>query len=161
MNKLFLITLTIGLFFASNIRAESIYSDKQAGINASMSYGFEMEEIGIRGGINYFLKENMRLGGDFTYWLRKTRVRMDRTAMEINLYSHYIFLEHNDLMIYGTGNLGIHYERLSRNGFSESSREVGIALGVGGEYNLGPVSVFAEQKFLFYNKFSLGVRFYF
>lgn len=168
MKKILLGLFVIGVLCVSNINAQGTFSSGQLAINAGISYGFDMEEIGIRAGATYFLNEKMRVGGDFTYWLLESIAHIDQTALEINGNFNYIFYDENSLMFYAIGTLGLHYVKVSYDSEwgsgDHSDTEVAFGLGVGGEYNLGSVSIFAEPKFMLsgfdQTKFNLGVRIY-
>ncbi len=169
IKKALLTLFVIGFFCLSNVNAQGSFQAGQLALNAGISYGFELEELGIRAGATYFLNEKMRVGGDITYWLLESHAGIDQTALEINGNFNYIFYDQNGLMIYGIGTLGIHYVKVSMDfgewGSSDhSDTEVGIGLGIGAEYNLGAVSIFAEPKYMLSGfdqaKFNIGVRIY-
>lgn len=164
-----LVFFTIGLLCVSSIKAQDDNAAGQMAINVGLAYGLDMEELGLRAGMTYFLNEDMRIGGDITYWLLESHEGFDQTALEINGNFNYIFYNENDLMFYGIGTLGIHYVSFSYDmgefgSGSESDTDIGLALGAGGEYNLGSVSVFAEPKLFLSGfdqaKFNFGVRIY-
>lgn len=153
----------------SQTNAQSNYQEGQIGISGGISYGFDIEDLGIRAGVTYFLNETMRVGGDITYWLVDTPSGMSATYLEFNGNFNYIFYAENDLMFYGIGALGIHYASISYDdnhwgGGDYSDTDLGLAVGVGLEYNLGSVSLFAEPKIFLSGfdqaKFNAGVRFY-
>ncbi len=167
MKKISKITLAIfaaGLLSVSNINAQS-YDAGQMNINAGLSYGFDIEELGLRAGMGYFLNENMRIGGDITYWL----IDSDVVYLEFNGNFNYIFYDEDELMFYGIGALGIHYWKFDWDmgdfgSGSESDTDLGLGLGAGGEYNLGAMALFGELKIFLSGfdqpKFNFGVRFY-
>lgn len=169
IKKIFLALTAIGFLCLTGVNAQGTYNSGQLAINAGISYGFDMEELGLRAGATYFLNDKMRVGGDLTYWLLESYAGFDQTALEINGNFNYIFYDNNDLMFYGIGTLGIHYVKVSFDmgefGSGDTSdSELGFGLGIGGEYNLGAVALFAEQKFMLAGfdqpKFNLGVRIY-
>lgn len=174
--KLFAMVFALAVLFAASgpqANAQTEYQEGQIAISGGISYGFDIEDLGLRVGATYFLNENMRVGGDITYWLVDTPSGMSATYLEFNGNYHYIFYAENELMIYGIGALGIHYMSVSYdddfwNGWGGtadfSDTELGLGLGVGIEYNLGSVSLFAEPKIFLSGfdqlKFNAGVRFY-
>jgi hypothetical protein len=166
MKKLKKITIALltGLISVTGALAQRPYDEGQLAVNAGFTYGFDLEELGLRAGMTYFLNENMRAGGDFTYWFLGPVAGIDRTGLEINGNFNYIFYSENELMLYGIGTLGLHYFRASFGNLSESDTELAFGLGIGGEYNIGAVSIFAEPKFMFSGfdqaKFNFGVRLY-
>lgn len=64
----------------------------------------------------------------------------------INLNGHYIFTAENEYHIYGLGGLNLATAEPSVPGDSES--ELGINLGVGGEYHLENFSLYSELKYV-------------
>lgn len=149
-------------------QAQTEFEKGQMAINAGISYGFDIEELGLRGGLTYFLTPEMRIGGDLNYWLVESPSGGSSTFLEINANFNYIFYNENDMILYGIGSLGIHYARVKFTFFgetiSESDSELGLGIGGGFEYNLGPVSVFAEPKLFLTGfdqlKLNIGVRYY-
>ncbi len=175
MKQLVIVFVTVAFFAVSGLpaNAQSNYEEGQIAISGGISYGFDIEDLGIRVGATYFLNETMRVGADITYWLVDTPSGMSATYLEFNGNFNYIFYAENELMIYGIGALGIHYMSVSYdddhwNGWGGigdfSDTDLGLGLGVGIEYNLGGVSVFAEPKIFLSGfdqaKFNAGVRFY-
>lgn len=148
--------------------AQTEYGEGQIAVNGGITYGFDIEEPGLRVGLTYFLNENMRVGGDITYWLIGDEsflgADISFTYLEINGNFNYIFYNQDDFLLYGIGSLGIHYASVSFGGDSDSDTELGLGLGIGAEYNVGPVSLFAEPKLFLSGfdqaKFNIGVRFY-
>lgn len=162
------LTLVVMLSFAGLHLQAQDFSEGQMAINAGISYGFDVEDLGIRAGATYFLNENMRVGGDLTYWLLDSPSGVSFTYLEINGNFNYIFYKEDDLMLYGIGALGIHYASVSydNGAFLEdySDTDLALGLGVGLEYNLGGISLFAEPKIFLSGfdqaKFNIGVRYY-
>lgn len=157
--------------FANQAAAQTNFEEGQLGINAGFAYGFTIEEPGIRAGATYFLNEDMRVGGDLTYWLVDTHAGVDVTYLEFNGNFHYLFHKENELLLYGIGSLGIHYADASVDTgdwgggtVSHSDTELGLGIGGGVEYNLGGFSIFAEPKLFLSGfdqfKFNVGARFY-
>ncbi len=160
------LTLVVVLSFAGlHLQAQNTFSTGQMAINAGISYGFDVEDLGIRAGLTYFLNENMRVGGDLTYWLVDAPSGFSFTYLEINGNFNYIFYNEDELMIYAIGSLGLHYASISSDfGGSHSDTDLALGLGVGVEYNLGSISLFAEPKLFLSGfdqaKFNIGVRYY-
>ncbi|MCC5939990.1 MAG: outer membrane beta-barrel protein [Balneolaceae bacterium] len=139
-------------------------------IGGGISYGFDIEEIGIQLSGTYGLNEDMRVGADIIYYLIGDESffgeEISTTALEVNFNYNYIFYNENDLIIYGLGTLGIHYfsSSFSFNGFSESfsDTEIGLGLGAGLEYDLGSVKIYAEPRIFLSGfdqfQFNAGVR---
>ena len=138
-------------------------------LGGGLSYGESFSELGLQLGGYYVLNEDMRIGGDFVYWLIGSSPGVSYTFIEINGNFHYLFYHENDITLYGIGSLGIHRSSFSYSnneffgGGSASDSEVGLGIGVGGEYNLGTIKLYAEPR-LFLTGFdqfqiSFGVRY--
>lgn len=129
----------------------------QISIGGGLTYGTDIEEIGIQVGGTYVLNENMRLGADIIYWLIGSESffgeSISYTFLEINANFNYIFYNENDLILYGLGTLGIHYAKVSFDfdddffAGSGSDTELGLGIGAGLEYNLGGVKLYVEPRF--------------
>ncbi len=168
--KSFLMTIIVFLIagMTMQVQSQTEFEKGQMAINAGISYGFDIEELGLRGGLTYFLSPEMRIGGDLNIWLVESPASGSQTALEINANFNYIFYNENDMILYGIGSLGIHYARVKftflGESISESDSELGLGIGGGFEYNLGPVSLFAEPKLFLTGfdqfKLNIGVRYY-
>lgn len=149
--------------------SEFSFAQKQGDITvgAGVTYGFEVEEMGIQLNGNYAINEKMRIGADFIYWLTESSDYYSVTMWEFNANFHYIFYNEKGLILYGMGTLGLHTASVKVDhplvGSSTSSdSEIGLGLGGGLEYNLGSVKLFAEPRLFIsgYDQFtfSAGVR---
>ncbi|TVQ05597.1 MAG: hypothetical protein EA359_02770 [Balneolaceae bacterium] len=129
----------------------------QISIGGGLTYGTDIEDIGIQVGGTYELNENMRLGADIVYWLIGSDSffgeTISYTFLEVNANFNYIFYNENDLIVYGLGTLGIHYAKVSFDFGDElfsgsgSDTELGLGIGAGLEYNLGGVKLYFEPRF--------------
>ena len=136
-------------------------------LGAGLSYGFDIEEIGIQANGYYTLDEKMRVGADFNYFLTGGNDAVDLTAWEFNGNFHYIFSRENEMVLYGLGSLGFHYSKaevsLLGNTSSSTSSDIGFGIGGGIEYDLGNLLLFGEPR-LFLSGFeqlaiTVGIRF--
>ena len=156
--------------FSNQATAQPNMEEGQIAVNAGFTYGFTIEEPGLRVGATYFLSEDMRVGADVTYWFVDSHAGVDFTYLEFNGNFHYLFHREDDLVIYGIGALGVHYADVSSpqmngwGGGSYSDTELGLGIGGGIEYSLGGFSIFAEPKLFLTGfdqlKFNVGARFY-
>ncbi len=162
-------TLIIMGLFSNQVAAQPNMEEGQIAVNAGFAYGFTIEEPGLRVGATYFLSEDMRVGGDLTYWFVDSHAGVDFTYLEFNGNFNYLFHKEDELIIYGIGTLGIHYADVSSpqtewGGGSYSDTELGLGIGGGIEYSLGGFSIFAEPKLFLTGfdqlKFNVGARFY-
>lgn len=136
-----------------------------------ITYGFDIEEIGIQAVGIYSLNNNIRVGADFNYWLSEDESifgsSFSSTFFEINGNVHYLFYNNEELVIYGIGSIGIHYASISIDiqglgSDSATDTELGLGLGAGAEYNLGPIKLYLEPRLFLsgFDQFTLstGVR---
>jgi len=147
--------ITFILFVAIISLSLSQIASAQISVGGGLAYGTNIEEIGIQVGGTYVLNEEMRVGGDFIYWLTESNEFADVTFFEINANFNYIFFEEEDLVIYAIGTLGLHRASVDSNvdlggfgGFDVSSSETELGLGVGAglEYDLGSVLLYVEPR---------------
>jgi len=136
-------------------------------LGGGLSYGEKFSELGLQLGGYYVLNEDMRVGGDFTYWFIDSPDGFSNTYFEINGNFHYLFYQENDITLYGIGTLGIHRASFEFTFFgetvSDSDTDLALGIGAGGEYDVGPVKLFVEPR-LFLTGFdqfgiSFGARF--
>lgn len=145
----------------------------QLAISAGLTYGFDVEEPGIRAGATYYLNDAMRVGGDFTYWLVGDEnflgEKLSLTYWEANANFNYIFHQQDAITVYAIGSAGLHRASVSMTitglgSFDDSDTKVGLGGGVGAEYSLGQLSIFAEPKLFLSGfdqlKFNMGIRYY-
>ncbi|MGY6562857.1 MAG: outer membrane beta-barrel protein [Luteibaculaceae bacterium] len=138
-------------------------------LGAGISYGFDIEEVGLNLSGLYYLSEKMRVGADFIYWLPDNPPGVSTTFFEINTNFHYIFYNENSLSFYGIGSLGVHYAQASVDflgtEINTSNTETAFGLGAGVEYELGTIRLFAEPRYFFAGfeqlAVSIGTRFSF
>ena len=136
-------------------------------LGGGLSYGEKISELGLQLGGYYVLNEDMRVGGDFIYWLVDSPSGVSNTFLELNGNFHYLFYQENDITLYGIGSLGFHYSSVEFTFFgetiSDSNTDLALGLGAGGEYNLGAIKLYAEPRLFLtgYDQFqiSFGVRF--
>lgn len=172
MKKFSLILLLSMFLIGVNLSAKDFQKGMISG-HAGLSYGLDIEELGISVGGLYSLNKDMRVGANITYWLAGEEealgVNYSSTFFEINGQYHYIFYNQNALAIYGIGALGFHIASVSieyaGTSVDESDSEVAIGLGAGFEYSLGGISLYAEPKYFISGfeqlKINAGVRYYF
>jgi hypothetical protein len=136
-------------------------------LGGGLSYGEKISELGLQLGGYYVLNEDMRVGGDFIYWLVDSPSGVSNTFLELNGNFHYLFYQENDITLYGIGSLGFHYSSVEFTFFgatiSDSNTDLALGLGAGGEYNLGAIKLYAEPRLFLtgYDQFqiSFGVRY--
>ncbi len=154
----------------------------QISVGGGLTYGLDIEDIGIQVGGTYDLTPEMRVGADIIYWLTGEDIdelgmgleeRYSTTFLEVNFNFNYLFHEQDALTLYGIGSLGVHYFSFkdelwvsgtshAQDSFSDSDTEIGLGLGVGAEYDIGAVKLYAEPRIFLsgFDQFALaaGVR---
>ena len=165
------IILIISFFFVfSSWNTLTAQNSGDIDLGAGITYGFDLEEIGIQAVGTYTLNEKIRVGADFIYWLSENEsafgASFSSTLFEINGNVHYLFYNHNEFIIYALGSLGIHYANVSVDvpGFgseSASDSELGLGFGAGAEYDLGAVKLYVEPRFFIsgFDQFALSAGF--
>ncbi len=159
--------ITVILFAALFLFCGSKVAHSQDfGITFGAGYGSEIESIGIQAGALYSFTESIRAAVDFVYFLPKDNGGVDLTWTEINANAHYLIVNDESMKFYGLA--GLNYAMLTAEfmGFSSSASEVGLNIGAGFEYMLGPtMSIYAETKYVLGDADQFGgfggIRFYF
>lgn len=121
-------------------------------------YGSEIERIGFRIDGVYQINEEFRAVADLGIFLPETfdfggGNEYTLTWWELNANANYIFFSDEDenLQAYAIG--GLNYTTLSYSGDTgtagdPSTSEVGLNVGIGGEYGLDFADLFGELKFV-------------
>jgi hypothetical protein len=170
----FCMTLQI---FGQNEKKEGSIS-----LNTGVSYGLDIEEVGVMGGIGYLISNDLRLEIEFKKWfIPKSRVdyysnigivsELVMTVYELNWGVHYFFLNKNSIKAYGIASIGGHYvnEKIFVPGImdgdsNETHYKMGLGFGAGLEYSVGLISVFTEPKYFLtgFDQFNIpiGIRVY-
>lgn len=121
---------------------------------SGVGFGSLDNDLGIRVDGYYAFTEQIRGGGDFTFYFPKSEGETDATVWELNFNANYIFLDEDGLLVYGLGGLnitGLNLETSITNEFGSfggetSETEIGLNLGGGLEYALDFADFFAEAK---------------
>lgn len=159
MKKLLaIIFVTVFVLGASSI-TESANAQTQEGdfkLGAGLAFGtgvgfFNLDnDLGIRVDGYYAFTEEIRGGGDFTFYFPKSEGSTEITVWELNLNGHYLFKDDDGLILYGLGGInvtGFNWTWEDFNGENSSSdSEFGLNLGGGLEYDLDFADLFAEAK---------------
>jgi len=153
--------------------ATSTTTQAQSKLGAGLVFGTEAESIGLQA--NFYTPiasvENLSVGGDLTYFLPKEITNnLDRTWFEFNVNGQYKFYSEQMLSAYAlaginVATIGVKYDGPNSEFFGDSNTtEIGLNLGVGGEYAISPsLFAYAEFKFVVSDAdqavFSAGLRF--
>lgn len=152
VTKLFVLII----FSFSTFNSLSAQNSGDIDLGGGITYGLDLEEIGIQAVSNYSLNDRVRVGADFIFWLSENENEFvdsfSSTLFEINGNIHYLFYTNGEFSIYAMGSLGLHYASVSiddpsSGSDSSSETELGLGFGAGAEYNLGPVKIYVEPRF--------------
>lgn len=135
-------------------------SNAQISAGAGVAFGSEIEQVGLQGDLHYRFANTpaIRLGAGFMYYFPKD----NHSFTELNLNGSYIFYE--EFMYKSYAYTGLNYARskvsTGNNSISESA--FGLNIGLGAEYDFGPVLAFGDLKYVVSKfdqpVFSIGIR---
>lgn len=149
------VSLILGLVFFSNSNALA-QSDFKVG--GGITYGTEIEAIGIQAnGLTNF-NEDLRGAGDVTIFFPDSPSGVDNSFWALNLNVHYLFMAEEATTVYGLGGLNYATQKVSSGGSSSSNSEAGLNLGGGAEFGVEFGAVYVEAKYVVsdYNQLVLG-----
>lgn len=151
-NQWIIATLIIFLCFSGIQTATA-----QLSLGGSLTYGSEIESLGLNINGIYVINEQFRAGGDVSYYFPKDYGSFKSTWWELNANGHYLFTAEEDLNFYGLA--GLNYSVVTvtfddsefGSGGSASEGDIGLNLGGGAEYGLGKATSFSELKYVLGN----------
>jgi len=149
LTTLFIVTFALGLH--STVLGQVQEGDFKIGAGLSFGSGVGFggldNDLGIRVDAYHAFTDEIRGGGDFTFYLPKSEGGVDITVWELNLNGNYVFYNEAELIGYALAGINITGLNLSGdNGFDSSDTEIGLNLGAGLEYGLDFADLFAEAK---------------
>lgn len=104
-------------------------------------------DIGLIVDGHYAITDNIRAGAGFGYFFPKSEGNGEFTVTEFNINGHYLFLNELSYNVYGLAGVNITSFKAESNGFSASTSETGLNIGIGGEYGIGFGNLFGELKY--------------
>lgn len=130
----------------------------QARIGGGFAYGTEVEEFGLNLNGEFFLKNNLAIGPEFTYFFAEN----DVSWWTLDADGHFYFSGSSAASVYGLAGLNL---TTFDSGFpnADADTELGINLGIGANFDINSVVLpFAQFKFVIsdYDQavLSFGVR---
>lgn len=132
-------------------------------LGVGILYGSEVETAGIQANATFRVSPRVAIAPDISIFFpddEDTPVFIDNwwTA---NLNGHFMLDVDPDYHIYGLG--GLNVTTIGFEGSDESESELGLNLGLGGEYHLNGFSLFSELKYVVSDLdqvvFGVGARF--
>jgi|AntDeeMinimDraft_6_1070357.scaffolds.fasta_scaffold15362_1 hypothetical protein len=140
----FLLIIGLSLFAQTNSFAQQHGPTK---LGAGLMYGEAPDAVGINVNATFRVSPQIAIAPDISiYFPEDEELPFLDSFWAINLNGHYIFTAENEYHIYGLGGLNLATAEPSVPGDSES--ELGINLGVGGEYHLENFSLYSELKYV-------------
>ncbi len=115
-----------------------------------IAYGDGVENLGISVDGYYPINDKIRAGVGLTYFFpdKQTIFGTEFTSkfFALDLNANYFFYSKDAISAYGLGGINILFLSVEGGGFSDSDNEMGLNLGIGGEYALDFGDIFAEVK---------------
>lgn len=140
----------------------------QGKVYPGISFGSEIENVGITLGGEFFVSEKISITPDFIYYLPKKesevysggKIEVKSKLWELNGNVHYYFVNKQSIGFYGLG--GLNYSHVSVDykqtdtdtgqteaEFELGDGEIGLNLGIGANFSLGKsFSPFVEMKYV-------------
>jgi len=112
-----------------------------AGGGLTFTTGVGTGEIGITGGGYYSITDDIRAGASLSLFFG------DFSPTQFNIDGHYLFVNDDDMAIYGLAGIGYWSWSFDFGGFGSTSvSTTGINLGAGLDYELDSITLFGEAK---------------
>ena len=114
-------------------------------LGPGLIYGSDIEEFGLQFNLYAGIESvvGLRAGFDANFWLVDS---ID--VFSLNANAHYLFFEQEPLAVYALA--GLNYFRVSFNAFGikGADDELGVNIGAGGQFEMGPGLFFGELKYV-------------
>jgi hypothetical protein len=128
-------------------------SAQQTAVGAGLAYT-DLDPFGLGIQVNGYVPiaaiPGLRVGGDFTYYLPESESfngqSLDMNLFAINGNAQYFLMAAPEFGLYGLAGLSLARVSVSFMGQSESETEMGLNLGIGGEFTVGFGAIFGEAK---------------
>lgn len=149
---LFVLLLAIGLL--STASAQDTTKENTLLLDAGLGYGSEIEAIGIKAGAVYQINEQFRAAADGIYFFPgEDSNGLEFNWLEFNANGHYLVANQESMNFYLLS--GLNFAKLFSNydnirlpsGDSTDKVYVGVNIGAGAEFSLGPVLGVIEGKY--------------
>ncbi len=136
----------MALILMLTLNSNAQNSEGDITVGGGLGYGFDIfdGEIGLNLNGYYSITDDLRAGLDIFYYLDDVD---NFTAWELNALVNYFFVNDEEFGVYALGGLHRFNTSTSGGGMTFSGSSTGIMLGLGFEYNLDPVSIYAEPRY--------------
>ena len=140
--------LLLMVLFATGL---SVSAQAQFRLGPSISFGSDTD-LGIGAKAKFDLDDQFKISPSFNFLASDSENtvlgKVSSTLFEINGDVHYAFSDNGSVLFYGLGGLNIVFASGKILGESFSDTDIGINLGVGGEYVIADkFNAFTEAKF--------------
>lgn len=151
--------LQISTLFLALIFLHPQQSDAQVKLGLGAAFASDIEQVGVQGDLHYrFTELPVQISGSLVYYIPKD----NRDFLEANLNGAYIFYDEFMFKSYVYAGLYLARSEIDYENSSVLNRAIGMNVGVGAEYDFGPLLGFGDLKYVTgeFNQpnFSIGVR---
>ncbi len=151
---LHVITLLLTLIFLNPQQ-----SDAQIKAGLGAAFASDIEQVGVQGDLHYRIPERpVQISGSLVYYIPKD----NHDFLEANLNAAYIFYEEFMFKSYLYAGVNLARSEIDYENSSALDRAIGMNVGVGAEYDFGPLLGFGDLKYVFgeFNQpnFAIGLR---
>lgn len=150
-NIIKLVCLSIGILLAtcsaSFAQAGNIKIGPGLILGSGVGAGDLDNTLGLKVDGYYSINEQWRAGADLGFFFPQKESGVTFNVWEINFNANYIFYNEKGTRAYGIGGLNILAAKVKTDSYSDSNSELGLNLGVGGEYDINAGSLFGEIKY--------------
>lgn len=146
--------LVLALIF---INSQQSKAQVKAGLGTA--FASDIEQVGVQGDLHYrFTELPVQISGSLVYYIPKD----NRDFFEANLNGAYIFYEEFMFKSYLYAGVNLARSEINYENSSVLNRAIGMNVGVGAEYDFGPLLGFGDLKYVFGEfdqpNFSIGLR---
>lgn len=151
--------LHISILFIAIILLSPQQSDAQVKLGAGAAFASDIEQVGIQGDLHYRLPDRpFQFSGSLLYYFPKD----NHDFIEANLNGAYIFYEEFMFKSYLYAGVNLARSKVNFPNSSAIDRAIGMNIGLGAEYDFGPVLGFGDLKYVFGEfdqpNFAIGLR---
>ena len=139
-----LLSISILLFSLTLLSHTNSYAQHNK-LGAGIVYGEAAESAGIQATGVFRVSQQIEFAPDVTIYFPDDEDTGLDSFWAVNLNGHYIFTMEDEYHLYGLGGLNI---ASIDPVIGDSDSELGINLGVGGEYHLENFSLYSELKYV-------------
>ncbi len=143
--------LAIAFCFLFQTAAFGQYDTK---LGVGLAYSSEVEAIGLHAGATFRVSEQLGIAPSINYYFAEEEAPyFFDTFLALNVDGHFMLVTDPEYHVYALGGLnltsiGYGEDFPGDEEFQDSETELGLNLGLGGEYHLENFSLFADLKYV-------------